>query len=620
MHRKHTIRRALIWGLIVTSLLSGSAANGQPPPPAAAVDAGNVVVVPVQGRVSLESRKKKRIRQVRWDEGAGNLMVQPDAANPNAIILTGVRSGFNRVTLVYEDKTEKDEDYDVIIQNDIEMLRAILRRAVPTANIDVIPFGRSAVLTGNVAHAEDVTTVLTIANSLIGGNFGVVNALNVGGVQQVQLDVTVARVDRTKTRSRGFNFIINGTTVSGGSVLGGLTSTAGSSSSSTASSAGVGIIPSAVSAVPTSVPNIIFGVVPAQLQTLLQALKTEGLAKTLAEPKLVTQSGRPARILSGGQQAVLSSTSGINGPGVSFQDIGTELDFLPIVYGNGKIYLEVAPRVRAVNTGLGITTSFGTVPGFDEQSVRTSVVMESGQTFAIGGLIQTDMQASTARVPVLGEIPFLSFFFSQIVVTEQEQELVILVTPHLVDPMDCNQVPKRVPGKESRSPDDFELYLETMLELPRGQRNIFEGNKNLHYKAAWKNDPTAVNFPCGMNPNVYRAGSGGGCANGQCAPTNPRPTGTMSLPGASPGPQPLGLPMNQQLGKPMPMNVPTQLPGSLGAPMSQPGTGPTSFPMNQPSTGSPIGGLGGAAAMPSSDGFDSLPNSLTMPTGPRTSR
>ena len=230
---------------------------------------------------------------------------------------------------------------------------------------------------------------------------------------------------------------------------------AGQRTSTSTSTAGVGIIPSAASASPTSAANIIFGIIPAQFQGLLQALKTEGLAKTLAEPKLVTQSGRPARILSGGQQAVLSSASGINGPGVSFQNIGTTLEFLPIVYGNGKIYLEVAPQVRAVNQGLGITTTFGTVPGFDEQSVRTSVVMESGQTFAIGGLIQTDLQSSTSRVPVLGDIPFLSFFFSQITVTEEEQELVILVTPHLVDPMDCNQVPKRLPGRESRRSGRF---------------------------------------------------------------------------------------------------------------------------------------------------------------------
>ncbi len=588
MHPNLNLRRALCWGLVVMGLIAASTAYGQPNPKPAE-ERGNVIVVPVQGRVSLESRSKKKIRQSRFDDAPGNLLVQPDAANPRAVILTGVRPGANRVTLI--DEEMKEEVYEVIIQNDIELLRAILKRAVPTANIDVIPFGRSAILTGNVAQSEDIGTILAIAQQLLGAPLGsIVNAMSVGGVQQVQLDVTVARVDRTKTRSRGFNFIVNGPSVSGGSILGGLTAL-GSGTSTSTSTAGVGIIPSAASASPTSAANIIFGIIPAQFQGLLQALKTEGLAKTLAEPKLVTQSGRPARILSGGQQAVLSSASGINGPGVSFQNIGTTLEFLPIVYGNGKIYLEVAPQVRAVNQGLGITTTFGTVPGFDEQSVRTSVVMESGQTFAIGGLIQTDLQSSTSRVPVLGDIPFLSFFFSQITVTEEEQELVILVTPHLVDPMDCNQVPKRLPGRESRAPDDFELYLETMLEVPRGQRNVFEGPRNLHYKAPWKNDPTAAKFPCGLNGSPYGGGSAG-CASGQCAPKS-----GQSVIGSKPLSQPSALRQPGLLE--MPANPPTQLPRSIGTQPNQPRDVPS---------------------VPVGDGPDALPNSLPMLTGPRSER
>jgi Flp pilus assembly secretin CpaC len=127
-----------------------------------------------------------------------------------------------------------------------------------------------------------------------------------------------------------------------------------------------------------------------------------------------------------------------------------------------------------------VTTTFGTVPGFDEQSIRTSIVLESGQTFAIGGLIQTSVNGSTRKVPVLGELPFISSAFSAVSHNEQEQELIILVTPHLVDPMDCNQVPSGCPPGNAKS-DDFELYLESMSELPRGQRNVFEGK---HYKAA----------------------------------------------------------------------------------------------------------------------------------------
>ncbi len=113
---------------------------------------------------------------------------------------------------------------------------------------------------------------------------------------------------------------------------------------------------------------------------------------------------------------------------------------------------------------------------------------------------------------MLGEIPFLGPLFSSQSLTEEETELVILVTPRLVDPMDCNQLPKTLPGKESRVPDDFEMYLEGLQELPRGQRAVFE---NHHYKGAWKNSPTAPAYPCGAQSGYNGTGS---CATNSCAP------------------------------------------------------------------------------------------------------
>ncbi|HEY8505402.1 MAG TPA: type II and III secretion system protein, partial [Gemmataceae bacterium] len=216
-----------------------------------------------------------------------------------------------------------------------------------------------------------------------------------------------------------------------------------------------------------------------------------------------------------------------------YEDIGTELQFLPIVYGDGKIYLEVAPTIRSVNQALGIVTTFGAVPGFDEQSVRTSVVMEDGQTFAIGGLIQSQVQASSTRVPFLGDVPFVGAAFRTNSQTETEQELVILVTPHLVDPMDCHQVSTKLPGRETRSPSDFELFLEGLMEAPRGQREIFEGGR---YKAAYKNHPSYQQYPCNVLGGVNGHGDGA-CAPaaGHTVPANlPFPAGGAAFPPAAP--------------------------------------------------------------------------------------
>ena len=516
-----SIHRLVLGGLAVLCLITGTASYGQEPKsnaPTARLDPKTgAIIVPLQGSVRLQMRNKKFIRSVYFDRD-GVVQVLPDATKPDTVIVFG--RGVGTVTLELTDTDGGKETYEVVVQQDIDLLRNLIKRAVPTANVEVLPgVGGLLILSGYVARAEDVDTVLRIAAAVGGSGGNTVNAMSVGGVQQVQLDVTVASVNRSKMRTRGVDFLVSGTSVNFGSILGGITSI----------SSGNGVTGTLTAGPSDNQGNFVLGLLPTQVLTSIRALKDENLAKLLAEPKLVTQSGRPARFLSGGQQAVISSSSGISGPGVTYLPFGTELEFLPIVYGNGKIYLEVAPTIRAVNAANGVSLGGGaTSPGFDENTIRTSVVMEPGQTFAIGGLIQNSVQSTSRKVPILGEIPFIGALFSRSSYTETETELIILVTPHLVDAMDCNQVPKRLPGRETRSPDDFEFYLETMLELPRGQRNVFEGRR---YKAAWKNDPTAEMFPCGINGGAnYTTGPTGvsNCANGSCqapAPTISGPNG-----------------------------------------------------------------------------------------------
>src|SRR5688572_29212825 len=168
--------------------------------------------------------------------------------------------------------------------------------------------------------------------------------------------------------------------------------------------------------------------------TTLFRSRTEGVAKFLAEPRVVTQTGRPAFFRAGGQQAILSGTSGITGPGVQLVPFGTELEVVPIVYGNGMIWLEINPRVSAVSQALGISVGGSLSPGFTEQQVRAAVMLESGQTYAIGGLIQNSVQANSNKVPILGEIPYLGTAFNRVRHEQRESELIILVTPRLVGP------------------------------------------------------------------------------------------------------------------------------------------------------------------------------------------
>jgi pilus assembly protein CpaC len=515
--------RKIAGGFVWLSLMAGLA-TAQPVLPKPKDDAPGgkrigAVMIPQGSSQKLSMTTKKPITFIQLDRD-GIIRVVPDAQDRSAVILSGLQPGTVQLTLT--DDAKAQELYEIVVQVDVAQLRTILAQAIPTANVEVIPAtNRAVLLKGWAARAEDVDTIIRVANSVLGQGAQVINAIQVGGVHQVQLDVTVASVNRSEARRRGYSFSVNSGGFSFGSILAGLTASSAATTTG-GGGGGVGVISSPARLQPLQPPtgaNVVFGLVASNFQSLLQALKDEQLAKLLAEPKLVAMSGRPARFLSGGQQAVLSAQGSIGGPGVDFRDTGTELEFLPIVLGNGRIYLEVSPRVRNVNQTLGINTSFGFVPGFDEQSVRTAIEMEPGQTFAIGGLIQTTVQSSASRIPVLGELPIIGGLFNTVQHTENEQEVIILVTPHLVDAMDCNQAPKKLPGRETRSPDDYELFLEYLLEAPRGQRQPWENGR---YKPAYKNDPSSQQYPC-SEPNPR----GGLRRNANCAPGTTASTATI---------------------------------------------------------------------------------------------
>src|SRR5439155_16413362 len=107
-----------------------------------------------------------------------------------------------------------------------------------------------------------------------------------------------------------------------------------------------------------------------------------------------------------------------------------------------------------------------------KRSANVAVQMEDGQTLAIGGLIQNRVDSNASKVPVLGDLPFFGAAFRNMTYTETEEEMIILVTPRLVDAVDCTKIPRHLPGRETRTPSDFELFLEGILEAPRGQRNV----------------------------------------------------------------------------------------------------------------------------------------------------
>lgn len=558
MHPKLN-RRRLLWSVALLTGLSAAVTYGQGTQPGVPPVAGVVqldpktgaLLVPLGGLVTFDP--KLGPKEVLTDIIVARediLAVRLDPNNPGKLLMTGKAAGLTQLSLVVQGRPRLV--YDVLVQPDLNLLRGLIKRHVPTAAVEVSPgVGNVIVMSGYVATPQDADIVERLAVTAVGNAQNVINAVQVGGGQQVQIDVVVASVDRNMIRQRGFDFYVNGGSFRFASVVSGL------------------INPTIAAATPdfTALNGGTFlfqGGVPSQFLGALQALRNEGIAKFIAEPRVVTQTGRPAFFRAGGQQAIISGTSGITNPGVTLVPFGTELEVVPVVYGNGMIWLEINPRISAVSQALGIAFGNTISPGFTEQQVRAAVMLESGQTFAIGGLIQNSVQSSSTKVPFLGDLPFVGTAFSTIRHEQRESELVILVTPRLVTPLNCEQVPGRLPGRETRNPDDYELFLENILEAPRGQRKVWNGRC---YNAAWKNGPTAALFPCAGNVGT---GGGAGCASGNCGGGN------------------LGIIGPNGVGMANPHLTPAAPPAPAHAvPMSLPPVPPPAAPATVP--GSPVG-------------------------------
>jgi pilus assembly protein CpaC len=271
----------------------------------------------------------------------------------------------------------------------------------------------------------------------LGGGYGnplngvqLVNMLHVPGVQQVMLKVRVAELSREAGREMGADL----RALIGNVVLG--------------SSSGA-----------DNFTAILDG---NDVGLFLRAFATHGYGKILAEPTLVTISGKPARFLAGGEFAV-PTTVGIGGVGAAsteFRGFGTELEFTPTVIDKDLVRLEVNPSFSSINNDATVNG----IPGLNRRMVETTVDLREGQWLAIAGLIQDEQGGQRSRVPYLGDLPVLGSFFGKQNTTRTETELIVLVSPELVHPMEPEEVPLQLPGMEVTDPTDDDFFRRNMIE------------------------------------------------------------------------------------------------------------------------------------------------------------
>ncbi len=375
------------------------------------------------------------------------LEVQPIA--PNQIQIAALKPGVGRVNLW--DEEGNVHTIDVIVTGDARELKMILESEFPNSTIKVRPLASSVVISGFVDRTEAVTRITTIAEDYYPK---VINNLQVGGVQQVMLSVKVMEVSRTKLRALGVDWAnFNGSSFIVQSASGVLSAAATSSAGpfSTADTLRFGIV---------NQNNAFFG--------LLKALQENQLTKLLAEPKLVTTSGRPATFTSGGEFPVIVPQS-LGTFSIEYKRYGTTVNFVPLVLGNGSIRLEVRPMVSELDyaNGMKYPSSDIIIPAVRERWADTAVEMKSGQTLALAGLLQRRQESVKRGVPWLADLPWAGAAFRKNEEKVNEIELLIMVTPELIGPMNPNETPPCGPGELTTSPSDVELYWRGYIEVPK---------------------------------------------------------------------------------------------------------------------------------------------------------
>lgn len=290
----------------------------------------------------------------------------------------------------------------------------------------------------------------------------IVNLMTVPGSQQVLLNVRIAELNRTALRQIGADILSQW---GPGNVIN--TRIAGSTTTTGAAGAAAALLGLAPGNSTTA-----FAIFPTgSFEIALSALRQNSVISVLAEPNLIAFSGQQASFLAGGEFPVpvpQASGAGVTSIGLQFKEFGVKLNFTPYVLSEDTIRLRVAPEASTIDNNIGTTIAGTTVPGVNTRRVDTTVELGQGQTLVLAGLLTVAMDAQTARIPGLGDLPYLGPLFSNTTHRRVEKELLVLVTPYLVRPMEADQVPQ-MPGSEIHDPNDLEFYFLNRIEGRTGK-------------------------------------------------------------------------------------------------------------------------------------------------------
>lgn len=421
--------------IIIASLFSVSPAGVAQTPAAGADEANSPHELSVGVGKSVIINAALPIERV--SVGFGDF-AEATAVGPQEVLVNGKAPGESSLIIwqvngpkLFFDLTVRASNF--VNESKIDALRRQLKQELPGQNLVPTMENDSVYLRGTVKDLTSADRAVAIATS-----FG--KTVNLLYVQvppteaQILLKVQFATFDRSLSSQLGLNLISTGA----GNTIGSVSTQQYSPPTVTQ---GTGGAPSTFSL--SNALNIFLFRPELNLAATIQALEAKSLVQVLAEPNVLAMNGKQASFLAGGEfpYPVLQGTSGVGSSAITvqFREFGIRLNFLPTITPRGTIRLDVAPEVSSLDFSQGLTITGFTIPAITSRKVRTSIELRPGQSFAISGLLDRTLTDTINKIPLLGDIPLLGKLFQSRNLNRQNTELLVVVTPELVQPIPAGQ-------------------------------------------------------------------------------------------------------------------------------------------------------------------------------------
>ncbi len=365
--------------------------------------------------------------------------------SPYQVLVNGKTPG--GVSLLIWDETDQSQTFEVSVDIDILSLTEKIHEVFPTEGIQLETSKDTVMLSGKISSAAVAEKILEIVKN---SNPKVTSLMQFPAptVKEVLLEVKFAEVDRSAASQYGINILRNFGSNMPVSVTTGQFSPPGFEQGTPATTAANGVTTGATQNQfsISSLMNIAVFRPDINMAAMIQALQTQNILEILAEPNLLTESGKQASFLAGGEFPYpviqgLGTGGAVGGITIQFREYGVRLNFTPVLTADGLIHLNVKPEVSSLDYANAVTLSGFTIPAISTRRAESDMELRDGQSFAIAGLIDNQVTEQMNKIPGISAVPILGKLFQSRSLNKSNNELLILVTPRIVEPLTHDTLP-----------------------------------------------------------------------------------------------------------------------------------------------------------------------------------